>query len=144
MKKTITILLLTALCMMVLTSCDTRGGLVAELFGGTDRADEHLYPIEDCIEEPIGTEITPGEPIPPVEIQTAPPYEIETEYSTAWNTTAPAETEPIYSDIGFELNALPHHTAPIKALLPVNAITLEDWQELDCAYYHGIFDFLYL
>ena len=140
MKKTITILLLTALCMTVLTSCDMGNGLVAELLGKIDRADEYLYPPEDCIEEPIGTEITPGEPIPPVVIQTAPPYEIETEYSTAWNTTAPAETEPIYTDIGFELNALPHHTAPIKALLPVNAITLEDWQELDCAYYHGIFD----
>jgi hypothetical protein len=33
MKKTITILLLTALCMTVLTSCDLGNGLVAELFG---------------------------------------------------------------------------------------------------------------
>ena len=81
MKKTITLLLLTALCMTVFTSCDTRGGLVAELFGGTDRADEHLYPIEDCIEEPI-------DPIPPVEIQTTQNSYVTTEVST----TEPPET----------------------------------------------------
>ena len=81
MKKTITMLLLTALCMTVFTSCDTSGGLVAELFGGINRVDEHLYPPEDCIEEPI-------EPIPPVEIETTPNYGVTTEVST----TEPPET----------------------------------------------------
>jgi hypothetical protein len=33
MKKTITILLLTAICITVFTSCDFGNGLVAELFG---------------------------------------------------------------------------------------------------------------
>ena len=81
MKKTITILLLTALCMTVLTSCDVGNGLVAELMGGINRADEHLYPPEDCIEEPI-------DPIPPVEIQTTQNSYVTTEVST----TEPPET----------------------------------------------------
>ena len=91
MKKTITILLLTALCMTVLTSCDVGNGLVAELMGGINRADEHLYPIEDCIEETEqlwGTEIPPIEPMPPVEIETTPNYDVTTEVST----TEPPET----------------------------------------------------
>ena len=39
MKKTIAMLLLTALCMTVLTSCDLGNGLVAELFGDLNRED---------------------------------------------------------------------------------------------------------
>ncbi len=81
MKKTITILLLTALCVTVFTSCDLGNGLVAELLGKIDRADEHLYPPEDCIEEPI-------DPIPPVEIQTTQNSYVTTEVST----TEPPET----------------------------------------------------
>ena len=141
MKKTITILLLTALCMTVFTSCDVGNGLVAELFEGIRNEYDYGYvepPVDVYESEYVA--IDPIEPWGTVEIQTTPPYEIETEYGTAWNTTSPPETEPVYTDIGFELNALPHHTAPIKLLLPMNSITLEDWQELDCAYYHGIFD----
>ena len=39
MKKLITMLLLTALCLTVLTSCDLGNGLVAELFGDLNRED---------------------------------------------------------------------------------------------------------
>ena len=91
MKKTITILLLTALCMTLFTSCDIGNGLVAELLGGGNRADEHLYPIDDCIEETEQlweTEISPIEPMPPVEIETAQNYGVMTEVST----TEPHET----------------------------------------------------
>ena len=53
MKKTITILLLTALCMTVLTSCDLGNGLVAELFGNIRDDYEYGYvapPAEDVYE----------------------------------------------------------------------------------------------
>ena len=46
MKKTIAMLLLTALCMTVLTSCDLGNGLVAELFGDLNHED---VVVEDVI-----------------------------------------------------------------------------------------------
>lgn len=57
MKKTIAILLLTALCLTVLTSCDFSGGLVAELFGDIKDVPvgEHIYPTDEYI--PIETDI---------------------------------------------------------------------------------------
>ena len=140
MKRIALFFLIACLCCSFV-ACDMGNGLVAELIGDLKEQGNHVI-----VEPSVGLEesgivaIDPIEPWGTVEIQTTPPYEIETEYGTAWNTTSPPETEPAYTDIGFELDALPHHTAPIKALLPVNADTLEDWQELDCAYYHGIFD----
>ena len=53
MKKTIAMLLLTALCMTVLTSCDFGNGLVAELFGNIRDDYEYGYvapPAEDVYE----------------------------------------------------------------------------------------------
>ena len=53
MKKTIAMLLLTALCMTVLTSCDLGNGLVAELFGNIRDDYEYGYvapPAEDVYE----------------------------------------------------------------------------------------------
>ena len=53
MKKTIVMLLLTALCLTVLTSCDFSGGLVAELFGNIRDDYEYGYvapPAEDVYE----------------------------------------------------------------------------------------------
>ena len=57
MKKTIAILLLTALCMTVLTSCDLGNGLVAELLGDIKDVPvgEHIYPTDEYI--PIETDI---------------------------------------------------------------------------------------
>ena len=50
MKKLITMLLLTALCMTVLTSCDLGNGLVAELFGDLNHED---VLVEDVILDDI-------------------------------------------------------------------------------------------
>ena len=83
MKKLITMLLLTALCMTVLTSCDLGNGLVAELLGDIKDVPvgEHIYPTDEYI--PIETDIIMDIPIePPVEIETTPPYEIVTEEYT--------------------------------------------------------------
>ncbi len=69
MKKTITILLLTALCITVFTSCDLGGGLVAELLGQINQ--EHVL-VDPSVDHIIQTP-----PLPPVEqtapIETAPP-----------------------------------------------------------------------
>ena len=101
MKKTITILLLTALCMTVLTSCDLGNGLVAELLGDIKDAPvgEHIYPTDEYI--PIETDIIMDIPIePPVEeIQTTPPYEIVTEEYTGPYTTGEDWTYDVTVDI---------------------------------------------
>ena len=79
MKKLITMLLLTALCLTVFTSCDLGNGLVAELLGDIKDVPvgEHIYPTDEYIQ--IETDIIMDIPIePPVEIETTPPYEIET------------------------------------------------------------------
>ena len=67
MKKTIMILLLTALCMTVLTSCDFGNGLVTELFGGLNQGNADVDPVVDILEtvvdmDPVdqATEIEPG------------------------------------------------------------------------------------
>ena len=96
MKKTIAILLLTALCMTVLTSCDLGNGLVAELLGDIKDVPvgEHIYPTDEYI--PIETDIIMDIPIePPVEeIQTTPPYEIVTEEYTGPYTTDEGTRDP--------------------------------------------------
>ncbi len=83
MKKTITILLLTALCVTVFTSCDLGNGLVAELFG--DIRDEYDYgyvePPADVYES-ANVAIDPIEPWGTVEIETAPPMPETTEEYT--------------------------------------------------------------
>lgn len=81
MKKTIAMLLLTALCMTVLTSCDLGNGLISELLGEIkdETVGEQIYPTDDYIA-----------------IETAPPYEIMTEDYTIdeyW-------TEDVSVDIG--------------------------------------------
>ena len=77
MKKTITILLLTVLCLTVLTSCDLGNGLVAELFGDVKdlTMGEQIYPTDDYIA--IETDIMYYPPVE--EIETTPSYEIMTE-----------------------------------------------------------------
>lgn len=90
MKKSITILLLTALCMTVFASCDLGNGLVAELLGEIKDAPigEQIYPTDEYIEveTDILIDIEPVEP-PVVEIETTPPYEIGTgEYTGPYTT----------------------------------------------------------
>ena len=101
MKKLITMLLLTALCMTVLTSCDLGNGLVAELLGDIKDVPvgEHIYPTDEYI--PIETDIIMDIPIePPVEeIQTTPPYEIVTEEYTGPYTTGEDWTYDVTVDI---------------------------------------------
>ena len=97
MKKTITMLLLTALCVTVLTSCDLGNGLVAELLGGVKDAPigEQIYPTDEYIEveNDILIDIEPVEP-PVVEIETTPPYEIGTGEYTGPYTTGDDTRDP--------------------------------------------------
>ena len=67
MKKLITMLLLTALCLTVLTSCDLGTGLVAELFGDLNRED---VLVEDVILDDVI--MTPPEQWGTVEVETVP------------------------------------------------------------------------
>ena len=86
MKKLITMLLLTALCMTVFTSCDLGNGLVAEIFGNA--RDEYDYVLVEPSVDVLESEIVAIDPIAPiepwgtVEIETMPPYEIETAYDS--------------------------------------------------------------
>lgn len=54
MKKTITILLLTALCMTVFTSCDFSGGLVGYLLEGLVQENVDVDPVVDVLETGVG------------------------------------------------------------------------------------------
>ena len=109
MKKTVTVLLLTALCLTVLTSCDMGNGLVAELLGGIRNEYDYGYvepPVDVYESEYVA--IDPIEPWGTVEIQTTPPYEIETEYVTVdeyWSEDviiAPApRTQIAYSAVDY-------------------------------------------
>ena len=67
MKKTIAMLLLTALCMTVLTSCDLGNGLVAELFGDLNHED---VLVEDVILDDVI--MTPPEQWGTIEVETVP------------------------------------------------------------------------
>ena len=71
MKKTITILLLTALCMTVFTSCDFGNGLVTELFGELNHGNVDIDSVVDVLETGVGAipiETSPIETTPVVEI----------------------------------------------------------------------------
>ena len=111
MKKMMIMLLLTALCMTFLTSCDLGNGLVAELWGDIKDAgvDVDTYPTDDYIA--IGTDVVIDIDPPVEDIMTTPPYvvEIETEeytgpYTTdeVWWTYEECMTEPVPdAQIGF-------------------------------------------
>ncbi|MBR5881582.1 MAG: hypothetical protein IKZ16_07820 [Clostridia bacterium] len=137
MKRALCIFASTVLCLTVLSSCDFSGGLVGELFGDVKdiAIGEQIYPTDDYIE--LETDIA---------IDTDPPTEIKTDDETQCDTThsadttqpvdttfAPSYTRPV-TDIP------PDSTDSVEILLPVNGITLDDWQELSCAYYQGVFD----
>ncbi len=108
MKKTITILLLTALCMTVFASCDLSGGLVGELLAEMNKEHVLVDPSVDYYEsdvavidpiEPWGTVEDPTiMPMPPVEIETTPPYEIPTEDYTGPYTTGEETIEEYWSE----------------------------------------------
>ncbi len=102
MKKTITMLLLTALCMTVFASCDLGNGLVAELLGDIKDAgaDVDYYPTDDyiAIATDIVIDVDPIEP-PVVEIETTPSYEIITEEYTGPYTTWEDWTYDVTVDI---------------------------------------------
>ena len=83
MKKLIGFALATLLLCMTLCSCDLGNGLVSELFGNI--RDEYDYVL---VEPPVNVyesdvvAIDPIEPWGTVEIETMPPYEIETAYDS--------------------------------------------------------------
>ena len=121
MKKTIAILLLTALCMTVLSSCDLGNGLVAELFGEmnedvlVDPDEEYWGDYAEIEIDPVLTDMddvwTPTE--------TTPPYEID----TAYDTTA-----------DFSVDDVPVDPEP-DVLLPLNLQLdgdLSDWTDDMC------------
>ena len=71
MKKTITMFLLTALCLTVLTSCDLGNGLVAELLEGLHQVNVDVDPVVDVLETDV--DVMPIEPSP---IETTPVTEV--------------------------------------------------------------------
>ena len=96
MKKTIVMLLLTVLCLTVLTSCDLGNGLVAELFGDVKdlTIGEQIYPTDDYIA--VETDIMYYPPVE--EIETTPSYEIMTEDYTIeehWTADISIDIEPV-------------------------------------------------
>jgi hypothetical protein len=107
MKKIITMFLLTALCMTVLTSCDLGNGLVAELLGDVKdlTIGEQIYPTDDYIA--VETDIMYYPPVE--EIETTPSYEIMTEDYTIeeyWTADISIDIEPVpvpdaYVEFGF-------------------------------------------
>ena len=79
MKKTIALLLLTALCLCMLTSCDMGNGLVAELFG----ISPDISPDIDPVPEYITTEVhlcDCGEPMSENHQCFLPPDLVQTDY----------------------------------------------------------------
>ncbi|MBQ2807026.1 MAG: hypothetical protein IJF08_08250 [Clostridia bacterium] len=99
MKKTITMLLLTALCITVLTSCDVGNGLVAELIGDLKEQGNHVI-----VEPSVGLEeseivaIDPIEPWGTVEVETTPPVEYPVT-DPAPETQEPQTTQDHGSDV---------------------------------------------
>ena len=91
MKKTIIMLLLTALCLTVLTSCDMGNGLVAELLGDFKDigVQEDIYPTVDYTYD-IGYE---------TEIVVEPDIEIETEIAVDIDIVPPDSYDETVSDI---------------------------------------------
>ena len=112
MKKTITMLLLTALCVTAFASCDLGNGLVAELFGDVKdlTIGEQIYPFEDYIV--VGTDMIVD--IPAIEIETTLPYEIETAYDTIeeyWSEDVTTEIYPVEELLVYEIRAIECHYA---------------------------------
>ena len=89
MKKLITMLLLTALCMTVLTSCDFSGGLVGDLLEGLVQENVDVDPVVDVLETdvdvmPIETspiETTPVTEVPVVSVVGAKTYRVSKQNS---------------------------------------------------------------
>lgn len=112
MKKTITILLLTALCMTVLTSCDLGNGLIAELFGemnGQDVLEEP--PVQNWetvyVEDLTGTIQTwvPVETDPPVEFATEDITLEEITIEEYWTEDVSIDIEPApLPDVEYQLD----------------------------------------
>ena len=94
MKKTITMFLLTALCLTVLTSCDLGNGLVAELLEGLHQVNVDVDPVVDVLETdvdaiPIGTspiETTPVVEIPVVSVVGSNTYHVSKNYPNGSNS----------------------------------------------------------
>ena len=130
MKKTITMLLLTALCVTAFASCDLGNGLVAELFGniGGEYEYELIEPSEDIIVNYPDAYWGTVE----VETQTTPSYEIDTEYDTIeeyWS-------EDITWDVAIEIEPV---ESPVQVMYCVT-------QRIECQYVSGdeVFREIYL
>ena len=89
MKKIIAMLLLCALCVTFLTSCDLSGGLIGELLAEMNQNNVDIDPIVDALE----TADVMIDPVPPVEIETV--YDaLETEPPVEYTTEDWIEIEP--------------------------------------------------
>lgn len=116
MKKLIALFLLTALCLTFLTSCNMRGGLVAELWGelkemgngidvepSVDVSSQDVYVYPDTA---FGTETVPIiEPRPPVEYTTQD-YGWATDAPVTEEVTSDAQYDPPYPDDVFDLSGV--------------------------------------
>ena len=94
MKKTIAILLLTALCMTVFTSCDFGNGLVTELFGELNHGNVDIDSVVDVLETDVGAipietspiETTPVTEIPVVSVVGSNTYHVSKNYPNGSNS----------------------------------------------------------
>ncbi len=119
MKKTIAMLLLTALCMTVLTSCDLGNGLVAELFGDLNHED---VIVEDVILDDVI--FLPPEQWVTVEVETVP-----TETDMNWEDYTYDVTEDIgvvYPDVlaDFVIHTIEFKHPSITEVSSVNSTVL--------------------
>lgn len=113
MKKTIAMLLLTALCVTFLTSCDFSGGLVGELFGELNQGNVDIDPIVDAWE----TADVMIDPVPPVEIEPLP------------NQTTEEETIEEYWSEDIIIEPTPDVLLPLNLQLDGD---LSDWTDNMC------------
>ena len=93
MKKTLAMLLLSALCVTFLTACDFSGGLIGELLAEQNQNNVDVDPIVDA----LGTADVIIDPLPPVEIETIDGWETEppVEYTTE-SSLLPASSFPSF------------------------------------------------
>lgn len=143
MKKTITMLILTALCMTVLTSCDMGNGLVAELIGdlkemGNQVIVEPSVGLDDpLIEESAEIEIDEyyseiqNETTPPVEID---PVERPTPQAPAYETTGGYDSGDVevpdlvgYGYLYVEGVRIPDGSCEPETEILLDKEQLEDW-----------------
>ena len=149
MKKTITMFLLTALCLTVLTSCDFSGGLVGDLLEGLVQENVNVDPVVDVLETdvdvmPIETspiETTPVTEVPVVSVVGSKTYHVSKNYPNGSNSGNSAtdlselsyalllDGHIVYLEVGGTIGLVGTDSAEFGySLNGEQPIWVEDWQ----------------